>query len=184
MATKTKNKKRRRNLPKPTLRKVSQGTTSTKNNRSTRKTPFQVIYAPIPGKHNPPIRFPAPPTVGNNRDVSLATQPISGTFIMPGRNNLSHQEWEYIQSLDAAQEYLDRRIIYTVYASEEPSEYGGLSDYAEKDALELVRFTYDDQELSVELSKERRTKVIKAIQAQQKFLAAERQNKRLKMVVQ
>ena len=142
--------------------------------------PFVVIYDSN-DRYKPPLRFMRASKIADSTDISRATEEISGSFIIPGVNKISAEEWTYIQQNPDAQSFLDKRILYAIYGHGNTNT-DSLEDYSEENAKIIVLFTYSDEELVIQLSRERRRSVLEAIRSQQGFLLGERENKGLKMV--
>ena len=135
---------------------------------------MELIYRPElkSDRENHPIRFVRPK---NNLETAAQSHPelmLQGTWIEPGRNNISLEEWDYITENPLGKQYFAKGIFQLI-ESEADKETGTLEDYSDANALTLVEHTYDVEVLELELNRERRGEIVAAIRKRINWLEQE-----------
>lgn len=151
---------RTKEIPEPDFREVNQ--------EPELITPFAVIYEPTrDGKSQNHLQRYTRPV--NYDSVAAGAEPeisLQGTWLKPGRNHISVEEWEYIQSQPEFKQQQRKGVFAVIEGIPTDNPTGTLEDYEEEDAIELAENTYDLEELKLEVARERRVNVIKACREQ------------------
>lgn len=123
---------------------------------------FEIIYRPELGEDGDiyPIRFPSQvQPKGDRQEIT-----IDGPWISPGRNsNITPQQWEYIMSTELGQAMETAGILQKINADKDAVLEDGLQGYSSTQAIRLVKYTNDIDNLELERVRERRPEVLTAI---------------------
>jgi hypothetical protein len=126
---------------------------------------YELIYDPerTRGLGMQPKRYAKGSNVEVSSPFGIGLVEITGKWIIPGRNKLSFDDWSHISADPEAQDFL-RKGVYQLISP--ISNTGTLADFNEKDALELVDYSYDNSVLELELLQEKRTSVLQKLRQQ------------------
>lgn len=131
--------------------------------------PKKVIYDPQkddpPGRR--PVRFPRPLDRGmrkasNGKGPRIETPELVGTWISPGINTISDEEWAFIASHPDTSAKMRRGVFQVIEPTlnlEAPT--GTIEDYSPQDARDIILNTYDEEWLRLSATQDRRTEVQK-----------------------
>lgn len=156
------------------------------------KTKKTVIFNPVLDPTNPysttsnlppearsrPVRFSRPVKRPNPKARSnvITTPEIQGAFVVPGVNNLSDEDWDFIAKHPVGQRFVSSGAFVVIAPTlAEGQEATGLTvDYALPDALNIIRNIMDVDWLKRSDRKDGRAEISEAIDRRLKEL--EKQN--------
>lgn len=129
---------------------------------------MKIIYNPkleeIPGSR--PIRFPrainrTPPNSKKSSNT-LELPEMVGSWIIPGINEISQEEWDYMSGLEEVKDRLKAgvfRVLTPNVAAEEITDT--LADFSLPDAREIINNTFDIDWLQLAQNQDNRKEVQK-----------------------
>jgi hypothetical protein len=128
----------------------------------------KLIYKPErnPNPRNSPLRIARPlirSKKAKNADPDLE---FAGTWLLPGANEISDEEWNYITSLEETQDRLNRgefELVEPELKPEGETYTGSLSEYSLLAARKIIVNTHDIEKLEEIVLSETRPEIVREI---------------------